>query len=70
MKPGNNGRALIALTADLGHRWEITREQWDDVKSAAFHREYLADLLAAVPRSGAAFDELEKVLERVRRYCE
>ena len=70
MKPGNSGRALIALTTDLARKWDVTREQWHDVKSAAFDQEYLADLFATVPRSGPAFDDLEKVIERVRRDCE
>lgn len=70
MKAGVSGKTLITLTTDLSRRWSETREQWQDMKSAEFEREYLAELFGAVPRSATMFDDLEKILERVRRDCE
>lgn len=70
MKAGSSGKALIALTTDLSRRWSDTKEEWWDVKSAEFEREYLDELFATVARSGAMFDGLDKTLERVHRDCE
>ena len=70
MKAGASGKALLTLTTDLSQKWSNTKEQWQDVKAAEFEREYLEELFGSVPRSSAMFEDLEKVLERVRRDCE
>ena len=70
MRAASSGKALTTLTTELSRKWAETREQWPDQKSAEFEREYLSELVAAVSRAPAVFEDLDQVLERVRRDCE
>lgn len=65
-----NGKALARATKDLLLRWEETKQSWQDAKAGEFERKYLAELQAAVERATPIFDELDKLVNRVRSECE
>lgn len=70
MNVGSTGKTLAALTSDLARKWEGTRVHWNDAKSEEFERRYLDELVTSISRAGLVFEQLEKVLEKVRRDCE
>ena len=61
---------LVALTQDLELRWSETRHSWPDAKGLEFQKQYLEELFAAVNRSTAVIESLEKLLNKVRTDCE
>ena len=65
-----NGRALAIATKDLLLRWEETKQFWRDAKAADFEQEYLTQLQTAVDRATPVFEELDKLVTRVRSECE
>ena len=65
-----NGRALAIATKDLLLRWEETKQFWQDAKDADFEQEYLTQLQTAVDRATPVFEELDKLVTRVRSECE
>jgi hypothetical protein len=67
---GSNGKALARATKDLFLKWEATKRAWLDAKAAQFENDYLAELQTAVDRAVPIFDELDKLVDRVRSECE
>jgi hypothetical protein len=67
---GANGRTLSAATRQLLLQWEQAKGSWHDAKSGEFERKYLAELVAGVDRTAAVFDELDKLVNKVRDDCE
>jgi hypothetical protein len=65
-----NGRALAIATKDLFLRWEEAKQFWQDAKAADFEQEYLTHLQTAVDRATPVFEELDKLVTRVRSECE
>ena len=65
-----NGRALAIATKDLLLRWEETKQFWQDAKASDFEQEYLTQLQIAVDRATPVFEELDKLVTRVRSECE
>ena len=65
-----NAKAIQAATRELARKWDETRQFWTDAKSAEFERAYLAELFTQVERSVPVMEELEKIVQRVRRECE
>ena len=65
-----NGRALAIATKDLLLRWEETKQFWQDAKAADFEQEYLTQLQTAVDCATPVFEELDKLVTRVRSECE
>jgi hypothetical protein len=65
-----NGKLLAKAAKELSARWSGTRESWRDPKSEQFEREYLTELLMTVERSAPVFDQLDKLLAKIRRDCE
>ena len=65
-----NGRALAVATKELLLRWEETKQFWQDAKAADFEQEYLTQLQTAVDRATPVFEELDKLVTRVRSECE
>ena len=65
-----NGKTVVALTKQLSVAWEETKQHWQDNKSQEFEKRFLSDLVSTVDRAAPAFDDLEKVLSRVRNDCE
>jgi hypothetical protein len=70
MSIGPNGKALAMATKDLMLKWEATKRAWRDEKAGQFESDYLVELQTAVDRAVPIFDELEKLVNRVRSECE
>ena len=65
-----NGKSLIMATKALSVQWNQTRESWQDAKSEDFDRKYMAELMASVERAVPVFDDLDKLIGKVRSDCE
>jgi hypothetical protein len=70
MTISSNGKLLLAATRELMLKWNDTKESWQDMKNREFEQKYLNDLLTAADRAGAVFDDLNKLMEKVRSECE
>ena len=70
MNISSNGKLLASATKDLSLRWSETTEAWKDAKAREFEQRYLAELISAVERAVPVFDDLEKLVSRVRSDCE
>ena len=66
MNIGANGKTIAAATRELSLRWEETKTFWQDAKSQEFEHKYIVELLAGVDRAVAIFDELDKLISKVR----
>jgi hypothetical protein len=65
-----DGKVLAAATRELWRRWLEAKTHWRDTKSDEFERQFLAELVAVVERTGPAFDRLDKVVATIREECE
>ena len=65
-----SGSRISAVTKDLWVQWQQAREYWRDAKSEEFERKYLAELTASVDKAAAVFDQLDKLVMKVRSDCE
>jgi hypothetical protein len=65
-----NGKILVMATKELSRKWDETKESWQDAKSREFEQKYLFDLLASVERAVPVFDDLDKLISRIRSDCE
>jgi len=70
MNVSSNGKTVVALTKQLSIAWEETKHYWHDPKSEEFEKRFLSELIQTVDRAAPVFDDLEKVLNRVRIDCE
>lgn len=70
MSIATNGKTLAALTKELSLRWEDTKSFWKDAKSEEFERKWLAELMAGVEKSTEVFEQLDKIVAKVRNDCE
>jgi hypothetical protein len=70
MNTSANGKILVMATKELSRKWEDTKESWQDAKSREFEQKYLLDLMASVDRAVPVFDDLDRLLSRVRSDCE
>ena len=65
-----NGKVIVMATKELSRKWDETKESWQDAKSREFEQKYLFELLAGVDRAVPVFDDLDKLISRVRSDCE
>lgn len=65
-----NGKVLVAATKDLSLRWAATKDHWQDAKSEEFERIYFDELLASVDKAAEVFDQLDRLVTKVRNDCE
>jgi hypothetical protein len=65
-----NASRLEGVTKELRIQWLQTREQWRDDRAREFEKKYLDDLFAAVDKSVAVIDQLDKLLGKIRKDCE
>jgi len=65
-----NGKSLVMATKQLSVKWSETKDGWKDTQSEEFERKYLAELLSSVDRAVPVFDDLDKLISRVRSDCE
>jgi len=70
MNVGANGKTIAAATRELALRWEETKSSWQDTKTQEFEHKYIVELLASVDRAVAIFDDLDKLIAKVRNDCE
>jgi hypothetical protein len=70
MNISTNGKLLAAATKDIWLKWEETKEQWQDSKSQEFQHRYIEELIVAVDRAVPVFDDLDKLVSKVRNDCE
>lgn len=70
MSAGADGKILAAATKDLARKWDETKESWHDGKSAEFEQKFLFDLFSTVDRATPVFEDLDKLLSRIRSDCE
>ena len=70
MNVSANGKTLVALTKQLAAGWDETKIFWSDAKSDEFEKRFLSELNTTVERVAPVFDDLDKVLSRVRSDCE
>jgi hypothetical protein len=65
-----NGKLIASLTKELSLKWADTREHWQDIKAREFEQKYIDDLTITVDRAAPVFDDLEKLISKVRTDCE
>ena len=65
-----SGRMIASATRDLSVRWGETKESWRDSKGREFEANYLASLFGSMERMMAGFDQLDKVVSKIRSDCE
>jgi hypothetical protein len=70
MNVSANGKLVVALTKQISVAWAETRSHWRDAKSDEFEKRFLSDLVSSVDRAAPVFDQLDRVLSRVRSECE
>lgn len=70
MNVSANGKTLVALTKQLAVAWDETKSYWHDAKSEEFEKRFLMELSTTVERVAPVFDDLDKILTRVRSECE
>lgn len=70
MNVSANGKVVLNATRELARKWEQTKYQWKDAKSAEFERAYLAGLFADVERAMPILEELDRLIANVRSQCE
>ena len=70
MNISSNGKLVAAATKDLSVRWSETTDAWKDTKAREFEKRYMAELISSVERAVPVFDDLEKLVSRVRSDCE
>ena len=70
MNISSNGKLLAAATKDLMRKWEETKHPWSDAKSRDFEQKFLFELMTGVERVVPVFDDLDKLINKVRSDCE
>lgn len=51
-------------------QWQHTREFWRDTKSAEFEHKYLDELFSSVDKAVGVIEQLDKLLNKIRKDCE
>jgi hypothetical protein len=65
-----NATRLSGITRDLWGHWQQTKAYWRDAKCQEFEEKYLAELIASVDRTVGVIEQLDKLLQRIRKDCE
>lgn len=66
----SNGSRLSGITKDLWNQWQLTKDSWRDAKSVEFERKYLEELLASVDKTVHVIEQLDKVMNKIKKDCE
>ncbi len=61
---------LTRRTKELNAAWEQTKNYWRDAKAREFENKYIASLPDAINASVTVIEELDKILNKVRKDCE
>lgn len=62
--------ALTKTTRDLINEWHTTKNYWRDAKRQAFEAAYLATLADRVNAAVRTIEDIDKILDKIRRDCE
>ena len=65
-----NATRLSGITKDLWGHWQETKAYWQDAKSREFEEKYLVELVSSVDKTVGVIEQLDKLLERIRKDCE
>jgi hypothetical protein len=66
----HEGRGLLAKGfKELMLRWHETKGSWDDAVSDQFEKTYLEPLERDLKSAGAAMDQMNILLYRIRQEC-
>ena len=65
-----NGTRLSAVTKELWNQWLQTREYWQDAKSEEFQRRYLEELVSSVDKAVTVIEQLDTLVNKIRKDCE
>jgi hypothetical protein len=65
-----NATRLSGITRDLWGHWQQTKAYWRDAKCREFEEKYLAELIASVDKTVGVIEQLDKLLQRIRKDCE
>lgn len=67
----NNSRGrLVGISRELLRSWQETQEYWHDRKGKEFDKTYMQPLFDAVDNASSAMDDLDKLLQKLRKDCE
>ena len=61
---------LARATRDLTMRWEQTRGTWRDQQAEKFERTFMAPLPDNISSAVLIIDELDQVLNKIKKSCE
>ncbi len=61
---------LARATRDLTMRWEQTRATWRDQQAQQFERKFIAPLPDNISSAVVIIDELDQVLNKIKKSCE
>ena len=64
------GSRLSGITKELWVQWQQTKESWRDEKSRQFEQKYLSELVAAVDKSVTVIEQLDKLIEKIKKDCD
>jgi hypothetical protein len=70
MNISSNGKMLLMATKGLSVKWAETAEGWKDSKGHEFEQKFLIELMSSVDRAAPVFDDLDKLISKVRSDCE
>lgn len=65
-----NASRLSGITRDLWGRWQQTKAYWRDAKAQEFENKYLAELLSSVDKTVGFIEQLDKLLQKIKKDCE
>jgi len=65
-----SGTRLSAITKELWNQWLQTREYWQDAKSEEFQRRYLEELVSSVDKAVTVIEQLDTLVNKIRKDCE
>ena len=66
----SNGKLVYATTKDLLRKWDETKESWHDAKAHEFEQRFMNELMTTIDRSLPVFENLNKLIEKIRSDCE
>ena len=70
MNVGANGKAILATSRQLMRDWNETKETWRDDQAAHLEETYLANLWTTIDRTAPLFEQLDRVLTKIKADCE
>jgi hypothetical protein len=65
-----NATRLSGITKDLWRQWQQTKVYWRDSKAQEFEDKYLAELILSVDKTLGVIEQLDKLLQKIRKDCE